>query len=114
MDLVWQTTAENRKSTVSALESSGAEVRERRGFEPVTAIAAVAGVIAVSRAIGKVFRDLTQHGVVIDMTRSPVEIRDMPGWSRNQVLVIAAEGPTFHEFSNADDLAALLKAAGGK
>lgn len=110
MNLVWQTAADHRDAAVQALRDAGADVRERRGFEPVTTIVAVAGAMIIVRAVAGVFRDARYRGVLIDLTKDPVEIREMPGWDRSQVLIIGPEGPQFHQFTTEDGLAALISA----
>jgi hypothetical protein len=111
MNVVWQTDEGNRDATVAALRESGAEVRERMGFEPLTTIAAIAGVMALARALAKLFRDQWYRGVIVDLTKDPIEVRDMPGWDRHQVLVIGKDGPNFHSFDSEDQLTALITAA---
>ena len=113
MNLIWETSPERRDATVAALHDGGAEVRERLGFEPISTIAAVAAVLAIGRAIADLYRDHRYHGVIIDLTKDPVELRDMAAWDRGQVLVIGADGPHFHSFTSEDQLTALISAAGG-
>ena len=113
MNLVWQTSADTRESATEALHAAGAEVRERRGFEPMTTIVVVAGVVAISRALASLFRDTRFRGVLIDLTKDPVEIREMPGWDRRQVLLIGSNGPQFHEFTSDAELTALISSVKG-
>ena len=112
MNIVWQTEPSTRDSAVAALRDAGAEVRERLGFEPITTIAAVVGAVALCRALGSLLRDHRYRGVIIDVTKDPVEIREMTAWDRGQVLVISEDGPHFHSFTNEDELGALLNAVG--
>ena len=108
MEITWQTSPEHRDEVIHLLEESGVEVRERRGFEPLTTIAVVAGVAALVTALSKSFRDVKLHGVIIDATRQPIEVREMPNWDRQQVLYLDASGPHFHEFSDEAELQTLL------
>ncbi|WP_067719515.1 hypothetical protein [Nocardia yamanashiensis] len=108
MELVWITSPEHRDSTARALTEAGAELKKRAGFEPITTLLVVAAVGAVASALRSLYADARYRGVLIDMTKSPVEVREMPGWDRNQVLVITAAGPQFHQFADDDHLDKLL------
>lgn len=112
MKIVWVCAEETRDATVAALESGGAEVRQRSGFEPLTTIALTAGAIALCRALRQLFQDTRFHGVIVDLTKSPVEVREMPGWDRRQVLLVSEGGPQFHTFEEDDELASLLAKLG--
>jgi hypothetical protein len=112
MNIEWVCADGARDTTVAALEEAGAEVRRRSGFEPLTTIAAAAGVVALARALRKLFQDSRFHGVMIDVTKSPAEVREMPGWDRRQVLVVSAAGAQLQTFTEENDLAALLEKLG--
>lgn len=64
------------------------------------------------KAVGDLYKDVRYKGLIIDATRQPPEVREMPNWDRSQVLLITAEGGTFHEFTSEDGLADLLSGLG--
>lgn len=105
MELVWHLTPGHGTETLDALESEGAPIRRGLGFEPLTAIATALAVSALIRVLIKLYRDARYTGVLIDATSNPVEIREMSGWSRKQVLVITSEGAQFYT-AGADESAA--------
>ncbi|MGI5292898.1 hypothetical protein ACQEVF_57640 [Nonomuraea polychroma] len=108
MDIVWLATETTYETTQEALRDSGAQVRKRMGFEPLTTLGIIAGVAVLARALRKLFTDSRYRGVLIDTTKSPIEVREMPGWDRNQVLIVTTEGPQFHQFEREPDLQDLL------
>lgn len=93
---------------MSVKPGQGRPIRPRLGFEPLTTLAVVAGITVLVRALRKLFADARYRGVMIDLTKNPVEMRDMPGWDRRQVLVVTTDGPQFHQFDQEDDLQELL------
>jgi hypothetical protein len=105
MELIWYLTPGRETETVNALKAEGAPIRSGLGFEPLTTIATVLAVTALVQALINLYRDARYTGVVIDATSDPIEIREMPGWSRKEVLVITTKGATFHSAS-ADESAA--------
>lgn len=116
MNLVWHLTPGHENETVDALKNEGAPIRGGLGFEPLTTIATVLAVTGLVRALISLYRDARYTGIVIDATGDPVEIREMPGWSRREVLVINAEGAKFHSVgadeSAADELSKIAKLIG--
>jgi hypothetical protein len=108
LDITWLATETTYATTQEALRDSGAEVRGRMGFEPLTTLGIVAGAVVLANALRRLFADLRYHGVMIDATKDPVEVREMPGWSRNQVLIMTADGPHLHQFEQETDLQELL------
>lgn len=105
MNFVWHLTPGLEGPTATALKSEGVKVRSGMGFEPVTTIAAALAVASLVKVLIKLYKDARYTGVVIDMTKDPAEIKEMPGWPRQQVLVITAEGAQFFN-GGADDSAA--------
>ena len=114
MDLVWLTDDATRAQTTEILRGSGAQVKDRAGFEPMTTLMVSAGVVALARALTKLYRDARYRGVIIDTSKNPVEVRQMPGWDRQQVLLISTGGSEFHQFTSSTDLEALLAKFGVK
>ncbi len=98
MDLVWIPSSDNREATARALIDACGELKNRAGFEPITTLAVVATAAVVVRALRSLFADARYRGVLIDATKTPIEVREMPEWDRNQTLVITAAGPQFHQF----------------
>ncbi len=113
MEITWRAADGMQEQTRELLAAAGADVRPRSGFEPLTTIAVVAGAGLLAKAISRLFKDARYQGLIIDATRDPVEVREMPNWDRSQVLVITADGPTFHQFTSEDGLAELLSALAG-
>jgi hypothetical protein len=108
MDVIWATSEATREDTITALQESGAQIIPRAGFEPLTTIAVAAGVVALCRTLRSMAKDGKYRGVIIDVTKSPVEVREMPGWDRQQVLVVSATGAQFHSFEKEEGLQELL------
>jgi hypothetical protein len=108
LDIVWLATDTTYETTQEALRDSGAQLQKRLGFEPLTTLGIVAGAAILARVLGKLFRDNRYGGVMIDLTKSPVEVREMPGWDRTQILIVTAEGPQFHQFEREADVQDLL------
>jgi hypothetical protein len=110
----WITVPDSRHDVVKSLEDAGADVERRTGFEPLTIIAFASGLVVLARAVYRLFRDAKVRGVLIDATKDPVEIREMPGWQRSNVLVLTVSGPVFHDFAEAgeEDIASILEGLG--
>jgi hypothetical protein len=96
MELVWYPSPGHETETLEAVKNEDSRIRGGLGFEPLTAIASVLAVAALIRVLTKLYRDTRYKGVLIDATRHPVEVREMPGWSRRQVLVITSRGAQFY------------------
>ena len=113
---MWRPAPGHETEVVNILNSEGAQIRSGLGFEPITAIAVALGLNALVGALIKLYRDARYKGVLIDATVKPVEVREMPGWSRRQVLVITKEGAQFHDAdegeSPADALGKIAKFLG--
>lgn len=116
MDWVWIPSPDNRDATARALIDAGGELKKRAGFEPITTLAVVASAIAVVSALRSLFADTRYHGVLIDATKQPIEVREMPGWERAQTLIITDDGPQFHQFDDGNQIEKVLAAlkGGGK
>lgn len=110
----WITVPDSRDDVVKSLEDAGADVERRTGFEPLTIIAFASGLVVLARAVYRLFRDAKVRGVLIDATKDPVEIREMQGWQRSNVLVLTASGPVFHDFAEVgeEDIASILEGLG--
>jgi hypothetical protein len=105
MNIVWQLTPGLEEETTTALKSEGVKVRSGFGLEPITTIATVLAVASLVKVLIKLYKDTRYTGVMIDATKDPAEIKEMPGWPRQQVLVITSEGAKFFE-GGADESAA--------
>ena len=109
IELTWQPAPGHEKETVDALKSAGAPLRTGLGFEPITVISTALAVTALVRALVELYRDARYMGVLIDATGERVQVREMPGWPRKQVLVLTDGGPQFYrpeaEEAAADSLA---------
>lgn len=97
MEMSWYPAESHVNETDAALKAEGAQVRDRMGFEPLSTIAVIAAVAVLVRALMRLYKDARYKGVIIDITRKPVEVREMPGWPRQQVLLVSAEGPRLIE-----------------
>lgn len=112
MEITWRATEGMQEDTRRLLAAAGVEVRPRSGFEPLTTIAVVAGIALLVKGIANLFKDTRYGGLIIDATREPIEVREMPNWDRSQVLLITAKGGAFHQFTSESDLADLLSGLG--
>ncbi|MFC8202223.1 hypothetical protein ACFUTV_43630 [Streptomyces sp. NPDC057298] len=112
MEITWRAADGMQEDTRVLLAAAGADVRPRSGFEPLTTIAVVVSVGLLVKCIGKMFKDIRYKGLIIDATRQPIEVREMPNWDRSEVLLITASGATFHQFASEDVLAELLSRLG--
>jgi hypothetical protein len=112
MEILWRASDDLSELTRESLTDAGAEVEPRQGFEPITAILLIASVSVLAKAFSRLVRDSRFKGVMIDATKNPVEVREMPGWDRSQVLLITDTGGTFHTFSSEDGSADLLATVG--
>jgi hypothetical protein len=101
------------KTRRRALTDAGGELKKRAGFEPVTTLAVAASAVVVVNALRSLFADIHYRGVLIDATKTPIEIREMPGWDRTQTLVITEAGPQFHQFGDGNQLQTLLSTVKG-
>jgi hypothetical protein len=114
MQISWIATKAD--DTIAALSAEGAEIEKRRPFDPMTTIAVVAAGTILVKALVRLYQDIHYRGVIIDATRDPIQIREMPEWPRQQALVITAKGPQLFEISDpksADaDLRDLIKLVG--
>ena len=115
MEISWHPAESRVDEIAAALRAEGAQVRDRLGFEPLSTIAAVVAGAALVRVLMRLYKDARYRGVVIDITRKPAEVREMPGWPRQQVLLVSAEGARFLEvgdtasgLENLDQLGKLL------
>jgi hypothetical protein len=119
MDVSWYSTDENNARTMlDILRAEGVQVRERLGFEPLTTIGVVVAAGALLRVLTRLYKDARYKGVVIDATRHPIEIREMAGWPRQQLLLISSEGARLMDIKdttagleNIDQIGELLKKA---
>jgi hypothetical protein len=59
-------------------------------------------------ALIKLYRDARYKEVLIDATVRPIQVWEMPGWSRRQVLVITKEGAQFHDADEGESPAGAL------
>ncbi len=118
IELVWHPAPGHERKTVSALKEAGAPLRTGLGFEPITVISTALAATALVRALIELYRDAAYAGVLIDATGERVEVREMPGWPRKQVLVISADGPRFYrpdaKESAADSLAKIAELLHGR
>jgi hypothetical protein len=116
MDWVWIPSPDNLDSTARALTDAGGELKKRAGFEPITTLIVAASAIAVVSALRSLFADARYRGVLIDATKQPIEVREMPGWDRTQILIITHDGPQFHQFADGNQIEKILAAlkGGGK
>lgn len=108
MELVWITSPDNRDATTRALTDAGGELKKRAGFEPITTLAVIASAAVLAKALRSLYADARYRGVLIDATKTPIEVREMPGWDRSQTLVITEDGPQFHQFDDGNQLETLL------
>jgi hypothetical protein len=99
MKFEWIPTSENAETTRSILNEEGAEIKQQLGLGPLSAIGIAAGVAILARVFVRLYKDLKYSGVLIDATTTPIRIKEMPGWPREQVLVVTAEGAKFLEGS---------------
>ncbi len=97
MEIRWHPAEPHHNETTAALKTEGAQVRDRMGLEPLTTITVIAAGAVLVRALMRLYKDARYKGVIIDITRKPVEVREMSGWPRQQVLLVSAEGAKFIE-----------------
>jgi hypothetical protein len=116
MNLVWHLTPGHEDETANALKGEGVKVRGGLGFEPITTIATVLAVTSLVKVLIKLYKDNRYKGVIIDATKDPAEIKEMPGWPSQQVLVLTAEGAKFFsggaDASAADELGKIAQLLG--
>jgi hypothetical protein len=115
MEISWYPAESGIDEIKDVLKTEGAEVRNRMGFDPLSTITVVAAGAVLVRALMRLYKDARYKGVIIDITRKPVEVREMSGWPRQQVLLVSAEGARFIEvgdtvsgFENLNQLTKLL------
>jgi hypothetical protein len=119
IDVSWHATDENSaRTTIDILRAENIEIRERLGLEPLTTIGVVLAAAALLRVLTRLYKDVRYKGVVIDATRRPIEVREMPGWPRQQLLLISSEGARLVDIKDAasgvenlDQINELLKKA---
>ena len=92
LHIEWHTTPEKAQDTNQALIDEGAPIRKGLGFEPMTVISIAIAVAPLIKSLVKLYQQSKYKGVIIDTTRDPIEIREMPGWSSKKVLLITEEG----------------------
>lgn len=97
---VWYPEQGCETEVIKILKSEGAKIRSGLGFEPISTIATALALSSLISALIKLYRDARYKGVLINTTTDPIEIREMPSWSRKQVLVITENGA---QFIKADD-----------
>jgi hypothetical protein len=108
VDMVWHPAPGHETEVVTVLRSEGAQIRSGLGFEPLTTIVVALGLSSLVGALIKLYRDARYKGVLIDATAKPIVVREMPGWSRRQVLVITKEGAQFHDVDEGEPSADAL------
>jgi hypothetical protein len=116
MKIEWIPAPENAEKTRQILEEQGAKMQIRMGFDPLNAILIVAGITVIADSIVRLYRDVTYAGVLIDATSETVKVKEMPGWPREQVLVITPQGTHFFQGSKISlpgEIAELNKMLGG-
>lgn len=91
ISLMWLSSESTNAKLTSALRSEGITLREGMGFEPVTTVAVVISVAATVRVFQSLYKDLKYCGVIIDATKKKLEIKEMPNWPSNQVLLITKQ-----------------------
>jgi hypothetical protein len=79
----------------------------------VTTITAALAVTSLARTLVKLYRDTRYTGTLVDATSKPIQVREMPGWSQKQVLVITRAGAQFYNLEDeaiaADSLGKLVE-----
>jgi hypothetical protein len=121
IDVSWHATDEtSARTTIDILRAENIEIRERLGLEPLTTIGVVLAAAALLRVLTRLYKDVRYKGVLIDATRRPIEVREMPGWPRQQLLLISSEGARLVDIKDAasgvenlDQINELLKKAIG-
>lgn len=107
MQISW--IASEPAKSIAALTAEGADVQKQKGFEPITSIAVIAAGAILTKALIRLYKDARYKGVIIDITRKPVEVREMPQWPRQQALLITATGPQLIEIRDPATIDADLK-----
>jgi len=121
IDVSWHATDEtSARTTIDILRAENIEIRERLGLEPLPTIGVVLAAAALLRVLTRLYKDVRYKGVLIDATRRPIEVREMPGWPRQQLLLISSEGARLVDIKDAasgvenlDQINELLKKAIG-
>ena len=111
MNLIWLATPGTAEAAARELTAAGAELRVPMAYAPPATVAGFVGAAGLGRAIAALYAAGGLSGLAVDLTREPVEVREMPGWAAGTVLVVGAGGPTVHAFESESALGALLAVA---
>jgi hypothetical protein len=106
LSAVWIPSEDRMEKTREILGQEGA-ISENLSFEPLTTIGIALAGATLATVLLRLFKEAQYPGVLIDATRDPIEIKEMTGWNRQQVLVITAESAQFHEFEGGSTDAAI-------
>lgn len=93
-----------------ALNENDIGIRKGLGFEPLSVtVVTLAGVVLV-QVIVRTLKSIKYGGIIIDTTKDPLEVRDIPQWERNKVLIITKNDVILHELKNDElDINLLIK-----
>ncbi|MCW8832628.1 MAG: hypothetical protein OQK09_12095 [Colwellia sp.] len=77
--------------------------RKGLGFDPISGVVVALSVTLLIKIALKALKDTKYCGVIIDTTKTPIEVKEMPNWDRNQMLLISDKGAEIKSFTNKDD-----------
>jgi len=109
-NVTWKLSNSTTNLVTESLARNGIKVRQGLGIEPLTGLLIVLSIKIIINVIRDIYKDINYAGLIIDTTKSPIEIKDMPQWDRSQVLLITVSGADLVVFKNGKgDLDKLLK-----
>ena len=106
----WEVSPEMFNVVKEEFNANNIKYRKGLGIDPLSGVLVALSVTLLMKIAVRALKDIKHCGVIVDTTKEPIEVKEMPNWDRNQLLLITNKGAEIKTFSDkGDDIKSLMK-----